>query len=64
MCMNFADLNKCGPKDDFPLPRINTSLDKVEDCEMFSLLECFFSYHPIWMNKEENGKTSFITPMG
>ena len=29
-----------------------------------SLLDCFFGYHQIWMRKEDEEKTSFITPFG
>ena len=27
MCIDFTDLNKACPKDDFPLPRINKVVD-------------------------------------
>ena len=29
MCIDFTDLNKACKKDPFPLPRIDTSIDKV-----------------------------------
>lgn len=50
------------PKDDFPLPRISTLVDSTADCELLSLLDCFLGYHQIWMNEEDEEKTSFITP--
>jgi hypothetical protein len=62
MCVDFTSLNKACPKDDFPLPRISTLVDSAAGCEMLSLLDCFSGYHQIWMNREDEEKTSFITP--
>ena len=64
MCIDFTDLNKACKKDPFSLPRIDTSVDKVEGCKRFSLLDCFSGYHQIWLNKEDEEKTSFTTPFG
>ena len=63
MCI-FMDLNKACKKDPFPLPRIDTSVDKAAGCKCFSLLDCFSGYHQIWLNKEDEEKTSFTTPFG
>ena len=62
MCIDFTDLNKACKKDPFPLPRIDTSIDKVVECKHFSLLDCFSRYHQIRLNKEDEEKTSFTTP--
>ena len=64
MCIDFTDLNKACKKDPFPLPRIDTSVDKVVGCKRFSLLDYFLGYHQIWLNKEDEEKTSFTTPFG
>jgi hypothetical protein len=32
--------------------------------ELMSLLDCYSGYHQIWMKKEDEPKTSFITPSG
>jgi hypothetical protein len=61
MCIDFTDLNKCCPKDDFPLPRIDKILDSVVASEMMALLDCFSGYHQIWLRAEDEEKTSFIT---
>jgi len=60
MCIDFIDLNKACNKDPFPLPRIDTSIDKAARCKRFSLLDCFSGYQ-IWLNKEDKEKTSFTT---
>ena len=62
MCIDFTDLNKACKKDRFPLRRIDTSIDKATGCRRFSLLDCFFGYHQIWLNKQGEEKTSFTTP--
>ena len=64
MCIDFTDLNKACPKDNFPLPRINTLVDQAAASEMLSFLDCFSGYHHIWMRKEDEEFTSFITPFG
>jgi hypothetical protein len=64
MCMDFTDLNKCCPKDDFPLARIDKIIDSTVWCEMMVLLYCFSGYRQIWLRKEDEEKTSFITPFG
>jgi hypothetical protein len=64
MCIDFTDLNKVFPKDEFPLPRIDSLVDAVASSELMSLLDCYLGYHHIWMRKEDEPKTNFITPSG
>jgi hypothetical protein len=37
----FMDLNKCCPKDNFPLTRIDKIVDSAVGYEMMALLNCF-----------------------
>jgi hypothetical protein len=64
MCVDFTDLNKCCPKDPYPLLRINKLVDIATGCEVMSLLDCFSRYHQIWLNPNDEEKTSFITLRG
>jgi hypothetical protein len=64
MCIDFTDLNKACPKDEFPLPRIDSLVDAAALSELMSLLDYYSGYHQIWMKKEDEPKTSFITPSG
>jgi hypothetical protein len=64
MRIDFTDLNKACPKDEFPLPRIDSLADAAATSELMSLLDCYSGYHQIWMKKEDEPKTSFITPEG
>jgi hypothetical protein len=64
MCIDFTDLNKTCLKDEFPLPIIDSLVDAAATSELMSLLDCYLGYHQIWMKKEDEPKTSFITPSG
>jgi hypothetical protein len=64
MCIDFTDLNKACPKDEFPLPRIDSLVDAAASSEMMSLLDCYSGYHQIWLRKEDEPKTSFTAPFG
>jgi hypothetical protein len=47
MYIDFTDLNQACPKDNFPLPRIDTLVDQAARSEMLSFLDCFSGYHQI-----------------
>jgi hypothetical protein len=64
MCVDYMDLNKHCPKDPFGLPRIDQVVDLTAGCSMLSLLDCYSGYHQISLAKEDEEKTTFITPFG
>jgi hypothetical protein len=64
MCIDFTDLNKACPTDEFSLSRIDSLVDAATTLELMSLLDCYSGYHQIWMRKEDEPKTSFIIPSG
>jgi hypothetical protein len=41
MCIDFTTLNKACPKDEFPLPRIDSLVDAAATLELMSLLDDF-----------------------
>jgi hypothetical protein len=45
MCTDFTDLNKCCPKDDFSLARIDQIVDSAAGCDIMALLDYFSGYH-------------------
>jgi len=61
-CIDFTNLSKACPKDDYPLPHIDTLVDIAAGSEMLSMLDCFSCYHQIFMKKSNEEKTSFTTP--
>jgi hypothetical protein len=64
MCIDFTYLNKACSKDKFPLPRIDSLIDATVTLKLMSLLDCYSGHHQKWMRKEDEPKTSFITPSG
>ena len=41
ICIDFRDVNKACPKDDFPLPNIDNIVDLIAGDSMFSLMDGF-----------------------
>ena len=64
ICVDYKDLNKVSPKDDFSLPNIHILLDNTAGHEIESFTDCFARYHQILMVEEDREKTVFITSWG
>ena len=64
VCVDFRNLNKASPKDDFPLPHIDMLVDSTTRHAMLSFMDGFSSYNQIMMAPEDREKTSFITEWG
>src|SRR4051812_9375255 len=64
MCVDYRDLNKASPKDEFPLPHIDMLVDITAKFEVFSFMDGFSGYNQIKMALEDMEKTTFITPWG
>ena len=62
--MDFRDLNKACPKDDFPLPNIDTLVDVTARHELFSFTDSFSGYNQIKMANGDAERTAFRTPVG
>ena len=61
VCIDFQDLNKANPKNDFPLPHINMLVDSTVGHSMLSFMDGFSGYSQILMAPKDMEKTSFIT---
>ena len=64
MCVDFRDLNKACPKDDFPLPHIDVIVDSVASSAMYSFMDGFSGYNQIMMVVMDKIKIAFITEWG
>ena len=62
MCIDYRDLNKACPKDDFPLPYIYMLVDSTAKFKVFSFMDGFSGYNQIKMAPKDMEKTIFITP--
>nr|KYP31306.1 Retrovirus-related Pol polyprotein from transposon 17.6 [Cajanus cajan] len=64
MCVDYRDLNRASPKDDFPLPHIDVLVDNTAQHAFFSFMDGFSGYNQIKMASEDMEKTTFITSWG
>jgi len=64
MCVDYTELNKNCPKDPFGLPHIDQLVESTAECTLLSFLDCYSGYHQIALAREDEEKTSFITPHG
>ena len=64
MCVDYRDLNRESPKDNFPLPHIDVLVDNTTNHHMFSFMDGFSGYNQIRMFPEDREKTTFITLWG
>jgi len=64
MCVDYRDLSKASPKDNFPLPHIDTLVDNTAGYSLFSFMDGFSGYNQIKMLSEDREKTTFITMWG
>ena len=64
MCVDYRDLNKASPKDDFPLPHIDILVDNLANHALLSFMDGYAGYNQILMAEEDMEKTTFITTWG
>jgi RNase H-like domain found in reverse transcriptase/Reverse transcriptase (RNA-dependent DNA polymerase) len=64
ICVDFQDLNKACPKDDFPLPVTEIIIDHTSSYEVFSFMDGYAGYNQIKMAVEDENHTAFRMPIG
>ena len=64
MCVDFTDLNKACPKDNYPLPRVDILVDSIAQHQLLSFMDVFSDYNQIRMDEVDQEKTPFITSQG
>ena len=64
MCVDYRDLNRASPKDNFPLPYINTLVDNTAKHSLFSFMDGFSGNNQIKMAPKDMEKTTFLTMWG
>ena len=64
MCVDYLDLNRASPKDNFPLPHIDTLVDNTTKHSLFSFMDKFLGYNQIRMALEDIKKTTFLMMWG
>ncbi|PKI35911.1 hypothetical protein CRG98_043699, partial [Punica granatum] len=64
VCVDYRDLNKASPKDNFPLPHIDVLVDNTARHAQFSFVDGFSGYNQIRMAEKDKLKTTFTTMWG
>src|SRR3954467_1120276 len=64
MCVDYRDLNRASPKDDFLLPHIDVLVDSTAQCKVFSFMDAISGYNQIKMPPTASVKTTLIIPWG
>ena len=64
LCIDFTDINKACPKDNFPFPRIDLIVDATVGHELLSFMDAFSGYNQISMDPNDQEKTSFVIAQG
>ena len=64
VCIDFRDLNRACPKDNYPTPYINQIIDKCAGSVIFSFMDGFSGYNQIEILPFDQHKTEFIFPWG
>ena len=62
--MDFQDLNKACPKDEFPLPNFDIQVDATAGHECFSFMDGYSGYNKILMEPADALKNAFRAPFG
>ena len=61
MCVDFRDLNKACPNDDFPFPHIDVLVDNTVGSALMSFVDGFSGYNQINMALKDMTKTTLTT---
>ena len=62
-CVDFRNLNKACPKDEFPLPNIDLLVDLAVGSSMFLFIDGHSGYNQVCMAAKDAEKTAFRTPI-
>ncbi|WVZ71119.1 hypothetical protein U9M48_019740 [Paspalum notatum var. saurae] len=64
ICIDFRDLNKATPKDEYPMPIAESLIDAAVGHKMMSFLNGNAGYNQIFMAEEDVYKIAFCCPKG
>ena len=63
-CVDYRKLNSMTARDAYPIPRIDDTLDALQEAKYISTLDLRSGYWQVEMNQESKEKTAFISHKG
>ena len=63
-CVDYRKLNKVTVKDNYPMPSVESKLNKLHGCKFFTTLDCTSGYWQIKMTDRAKKLISFVTSQG
>jgi hypothetical protein len=60
VCIDFHNLNRATPKDEYHMPIVNILINNASGNRVISFLDGNARYYQIFMTKEDASKTAFI----
>ena len=63
-CVDYRALNQVTVKDNYPLPNIPNTLNKLAGSEVFSTWDSRGAYHSLKLSPESSDYTAFVSPIG
>ena len=63
-CIDYRKLNAMTVRDAYPIPRIDDTLDSLQEAKFISTLDLRSGYWQVEMEKESREKTAFVTHKG
>ena len=64
LCVDYRRLNAKTIRDQFPLPRVEESIDAIGNAKLFSTMDLASGFNQVAMNEEDRHKTAFTKPFG
>jgi hypothetical protein len=62
VCVDFRDLNRATPKDEYPMPVVETLINTAAGHKILSFMDGNAGYNQIFMAPEDINKTAFRVP--
>jgi hypothetical protein len=62
VCIDFRNLNRATPKDEYPMPIADTLINNASGNRIISFLDGNVGYNKIFMAEDDASKTTFICP--